>query len=634
MTRSRRSSVACAVMLASLFTGASVRADGEGPGGRSSEDAARELERAAAELARRAAALRAASGGHAGPAPAVAQAAPAGVPPPAPVEPVPMTADQIQSATQEALQKAAIASARATMTPTQAPVLRDRYGRRLRPALSVGGGGRSADGAQSFALNDSGGSWGGIGSRMDTAPGEAHVTASVDLLMRSNHMLPVRDHSTNFLELDFSDYTMRRPEGVRLHPFAAGDGGDTEEKDSKVVGFNPDLYMSINMSGGRDAQLRDLERGQYDPKQKGFYNRATKLELPFAVQGWVGRLAGEYVERDVDGANDKAHLEKAHVSYGGDPCDLYRVDAAHPYRFTVGYYKTDFGFYNSIEQYLSEWTWLDAPVIAVRTMGAPMIGTGAQLELALPVSWTSTLIVGAQNGSDANMTSFIGAAGWDLAGHPAATATDFSLSNLVYTGRLVNGGHVFDCDTTIGLGLSASFGPNATGGDTWLYGADLLASHEWCGGRRWILWQTEAMRRDAHLDPTAKGAIAFPRAFVRDDGIYSQLLFGFRLGVPCPQGDQFQQLDVGALAFGVRWERSTGEGNSANADTAAAVSRNADPLRDDRRRIALIGTWQPGAGAGDVLSHVGLTVQYNFDRAEHLGKDVHSVFIGLQLTGQ
>jgi hypothetical protein len=53
--------------------------------------------------------------------------------------------------------------------------------------------------------------------------------------------------------------------------------------------------------------------------------------------------------------------------------------------------------------------------------------------------------------------------------------------------------------------------------------------------------------------------------------------------------------------------------------------RHEDPLRDNRRRISPMASWQP-------LEELKVTLQYNFDHADHLGgKTSHSIWVGLKV---
>jgi hypothetical protein len=186
------------------------------------------------------------------------------------------------------------------------------------------------------------------------------------------------------------------------------------------------------------------------------------------------------------------------------------------------------------------------------------------------------------------------------------------------------------------LGFSGLFGPNSTGGParTFIYGTDFTLKWrpvENFRGWPFVLWQTEAMKRDYTAEPfVQQGDVdepeesdhghthgltriaaaglgtseeqEVPGALLRDWGFYSQLLYGF----------------THPWAAGARVEWVSGHGESVGG-------RANDPTRDDRLRVSPLLQYQPSE-----FSRIRL--QYNFDHSTALpGETASTVWIGLEL---
>jgi hypothetical protein len=101
------------------------------------------------------------------------------------------------------------------------------------------------------------------------------------------------------------------------------------------------------------------------------------------------------------------------------------------------------------------------------------------------------------------------------------------------------------------------------------------------------------------VDPA--GVLTLDGKTLHDWGLYTQLLWGFHH----------------PWAAGVRWEYVTGSG-------ASVGGRDADPLRDDRTRVSPLLVYHP-------TEYSRLRLQYNFDDADHLSRDAHSVWFGFEV---
>ena len=179
---------------------------------------------------------------------------------------------------------------------------------------------------------------------------------------------------------------------------------------------------------------------------------------------------------------------------------------------------------------------------------------------------------------------------------------------------------VFD-DGILKAGLSAATGPNATGKRTALWGADLAYRWHPAGGERgwpFVIVEAEYIERAYHTGAANLvddgGAVigTAGASTVRDRGIVGQVVYGFHPG----------------WAVGVRAEQCTGSGddivtvdNGAGGTAQQLGERDANARRDNRTRLAALLSFQPSE-----FAHIRL--QYNYDRADHLDRAEHSVWLG------
>jgi hypothetical protein len=224
---------------------------------------------------------------------------------------------------------------------------------------------------------------------------------------------------------------------------------------------------------------------------------------------------------------------------------------------------------------------------------------------------------GVQNANGETMSSFLANEEFfeerPIGGRPFVERDVRNLGDLTYLTRWVNSWNVSDAVTTK-IGASGLYGQNASGSDgyTWIYGADLkLTWRPTNNFRGWpfFLWQSEAMGRTYRADrffdnSDPENVIDLPRKTLRDRGLYTQALYGFRYG----------------WAAGLRYEYASGTG----ASVLVYNGRKDDPFRDDRHRISPLLAWHPSE-----FSRIRL--QYNYDRADHLKhQDAHSVWLGIE----
>jgi len=353
-----------------------------------------------------------------------------------------------------------------------------------------------------------------------------------------------------------------------------------------------DLF-AVGSSTADDEEIETLQGGAHDPRRRGFTLQQGELSLAGAVDPYfVGEAHAVYTDELVE-------LEEAFFTTTALPWGL---------QVKGGHFLTEFGRLNPLHAHA--WSWIDQPIVNTRLLGGDGArNPGMRLGWLLPTPWFSEAYLGAQTARGETMVSFLGDAGEPatVGGRPATDRRVRALEDLLWLARWE---HAFDVTDTLSTkaGVSGLFGPNPTGADaeTRVYGADVV--WKWrprTNFRGWpfVVWETEAMKRDFEAAPVvdAAGILVRDGTTLRDWGLYTQVLWGFRH----------------PWAAGVRYEHATGSG-------ASVGGRDADPLRDDRTRVAPLLVWQP-------TEFSRLRLQYNFDDADHLARDAHSVWFGFEV---
>jgi hypothetical protein len=374
------------------------------------------------------------------------------------------------------------------------------------------------------------------------------------------------------------------------------------------IDISMDILMTVGTSTEREASIQTLEGGGHDPKKRGF--TLNQVELAFTGQvapcftGDVSLVTFISPEGETE-----VELEEAFLTTTCLPRGMH---------LEAGQFFTEFGRINP--RHPHDWDFVDQPVVNSRMFGPDgMRGPGARLGWLLEgLPWFCDVHVGVQNANGETMTSFYSSdeAG-AIGGRPFVEQDVRSFEDLVYYLRVDNG---FDLCPLLNLRVGAStvFGPNATGtsGYTWIAGTDVVLTWRPCG-RAWpfVTWQSELMYRNYRaddffdegdpLDPFDD--IAIPADTLEDWGLYSQVLWGFR-----PR-----------WIAGARYEFAGGAGEDVDPATGLPAATADDPFRDDRHRISGLLTFIP-------TDHSRLRLQYNFDRAQHLDEDAHSIWLSVE----
>jgi hypothetical protein len=372
----------------------------------------------------------------------------------------------------------------------------------------------------------------------------------------------------------------------------------------RLIDLSLDALFAAGGSTEDDESLQNIQGGGHDPRKRGFTVQNVELSLSGAVDPYLrGEAHIIYFLDPVEGET-VVELEEAFMTTTSLPYGL---------QLEAGHFFTEFGRINP--QHPHQWHWQDQPVINTRFFGPDgMRGPGFRLGWLAPLPWYSELHFGMQNANGETMASFLANDEFfeerPVGNRPFVERDVDTLKDMVYLARMDNSWDPAQ-DVTAKVGLSALYGPNATGddGETGIYGVDLVV--KWRPGYRergwpFLIWESEIMRRDYKADafyddsdPT--NVIDLKKETLRDWGLYTQLLYGFRPG----------------WAAGLRYEYATGSGDSVDG-------RDSDPFRDDRTRVSPLLTWMPSEFSR-------LRVQYNYDRADHLDdEEAHSVWLGIE----
>jgi len=329
----------------------------------------------------------------------------------------------------------------------------------------------------------------------------------------------------------------------------------------------------------------DLELGHHDPQGRGFTLQSGELALDGAVDPYFRGFGNINLSLDADG--------ETHVGLG----EAYLLTTSLPANLQVkaGQFLAEFGRQNT--QHAYQWDFVDQPIILNRLLGPHSLrNPGARLSWLVPTPFYSEFTLGVFNGQGNSAFSYRASSTSATHGRSSLDRKLRGLGDLLYVPRLSSSFDLSDSQTLV-VGASAGFGPNNSGEDacSQIYGADLYwkwkpanAEH----GFPFLAWQTEGLcrRYEAGADPTA----GLPAETLRDWGVYSQLLWGFKR----------------------RWVAGL-RGEFADGNTGAYDA--SDRFRGERTRFAPNLTFYP-------TGFSKLRLQYNFDEGERFGTE-HSVWL-------
>ncbi len=342
--------------------------------------------------------------------------------------------------------------------------------------------------------------------------------------------------------------------------------------------------FTAGASEAREPDLRQLEFGGHDPKNRGFTVQNLEMTLSGVVDPYLRADANLVFQIDEEGESI-VEIEEAYLTTMALPGGL---------QVKAGTYFSPFGRLNP--QHPHQWEFADQPVISGRMFGGDGLrGPGAQLSWLLPTPFYAEATFGLQNSHGETAFSFRNVPGEEFAGRTLVERDVRSPRDLLKVGRLATS---FDLTPSLTIipGVSYVEGPNGTGTDreTSIFGLDLYA--KWrplSNDHGWPFFglQGEWMKRsyDAAAQELEDGTLLAAEE-LDDRGAYLQALWGFKR----------------RWVAGLRYDW-------ANGDDPA------DALRDLRSRWATNVTFYPSEFSK-------LRLQYNLDSPEFLDQEVSSLF--------
>jgi len=363
---------------------------------------------------------------------------------------------------------------------------------------------------------------------------------------------------------------------------------------SDATGNSSDFQISLTglfAAGGSSVDndaLEGLQAGAHDPNQNGFTVQNVELTIAGGVGPYFDAQANIIYQIDNEGET-VVELEEA-----------FFVTKSLPFGLQVkgGQYYTEFGRHNVLHPH--NWSFVDTPIILTRFFGGDGLRSqGARVSWLAPTDWYSEVYFGIQNAKGETVTSFLNAAGEEIAGRTLLDRDVRDFNDLLYSVRWLNGFDVSDT-LSMNIGLSGVWGPNASGldTDTQIVGADMYFKWQPEYSQRgfpFVSSHTEILKRWYELgdnnDPSHDE--------LRDTGFFTQVLWGFSPG----------------WVAGLRAEHAYASGNTST-----------DPLRDNRSRLSPNLTWYPS-------EYSKVRLQYNRDWTQHLDeKTADSLFLQVEFS--
>jgi len=361
---------------------------------------------------------------------------------------------------------------------------------------------------------------------------------------------------------------------------------------SAYMNISFDALMDVGGSSKTDPS-EYLELGDHDPLKRGFTMPNAEIALDGAVDPYFKGFANIVLKLDQNNETD-IELEETYLQSTSLPGNL---------QVKAGQFFAAFGRQNA--QHPHQWAFVDAPIILTRTFGPEGLrNLGAQGSWLLPLPFFTELSLGIFDGQGNTAFNFRNEGesvmGTNMfRGRTTHNRTLNGLGDLVYVPRISSSFDVADSQTIV-AGLSGAVGPNDTGSDarTEIIGGDLYWKWKRANadaGFPFVSWQTEALAQWFHAG--ADPAQDIPSETLRDWGVYSQVLWGFK-----PR-----------WVAGLRAEYATGNSSAYDLD---------DPFRGERTRIAPVLTFYPSEFSK-------IRVQYNYDHGEIFG-DAHSIWLQME----
>jgi hypothetical protein len=335
---------------------------------------------------------------------------------------------------------------------------------------------------------------------------------------------------------------------------------------ANYLNLSLDVLTAAGASTARDVVR--LQGGDHDPSQRGFTLQNAELVLEGAVDPYMRGQANIALKLDPEGETT-IEIEEAFLTTTALPNNM---------QLKLGQYFSDFGRQNV--QHPHSWDFVDQPIVNTRFLGGDGLrGPGARVSWLTPTDFYSEVMLSVQNSQGETASSFRSVPGEEVQlGRPVLERDVRTPTDLLIIPRYTASFDLSETQTLV-VGATGAFGPNGTGSDesTRLYGMDMF--WKWKptdaeAGFPFVKVQGELMSRffeagAATLDTDGDGVgdLDVPSENVRDWGMYSQVVWGFRRG----------------FALGLRGEYL--EGEQSDFDT--------DPFAGRRWRVSPNLTWYP-----------------------------------------
>src|SRR5213593_727267 len=292
------------------------------------------------------------------------------------------------------------------------------------------------------------------------------------------------------------------------------------------IGISFDALVAAGYSTAED--IESLQLGGHDPKQRGFTVQNLETTFDGKVDPYFRGQANIVLQIDPEGETT-IEAEEAYLETMSLPLNL---------QVKAGQFFTEFGRLNPTHPHT--WDFVDQPLVNGRFLGEDGLrSAGARLSWLTPTPFYSELFITIANSQGGTAYSFRNEhEDVPFFGRPSTQGRVKSLNDMLFVPRYVASFNLSDSQTLV-AGASAAVGPNGTGGDTQIYGADLFwkwKSPQQHAGFPFVAWQTEGMARRFHAGAFAGDAAALPplaalpAETLTDYGFYSQVGYGFRKG--------------------------------------------------------------------------------------------------------
>jgi len=385
---------------------------------------------------------------------------------------------------------------------------------------------------------------------------------------------------------------------ARMDTLARAEGGPAkpvqQQPQQAQPGRTGGAYMNIGFDGLSDfgwssePDVGSLQLGDHDPAVRGFTIPNAELALDGAVDPYFKGFANIVYKLD-SGGETGVELE-----------EVYFLTTSLRWNLQLkgGQFFTEFGRQNP--QHPHSWSFVDQPLVLNRMFGPDGLRSqGARLSWLVPTHWYTEAMVSVLNSAGGTAFSFRSDESAEIHGGVPVTRDVLRFSDFLIVPRITTSFDLSNTQTLL-VGASAAFGPNSSGPDTRtrIYGADLYwkwKSATASAGFPFVSWQTEALFRgyDAAERVSADDpSVTLPHERLKDRGVYSQLLWGFKPRMVAVLRGDFV--------------------NGSNAAFDAA-------LRAERYRVSPNLTWYP-------TEFSKLRLQYNYDYRKGIGVD-HSLWL-------